>query len=106
MFRRKSAGHTLTQVTVRGGSNFRGSGAAGADGPHRLVCHQNTGELFGGQRAGAIVELRFADALGVAGFALGEGFADADDGSESRGEGRLGFFGYRLVGFAEELAAF
>ena len=39
-------------------------------------------------------------------FAFGEGFADADDGSESRGQGGFGFFGYRFVGFAEELAAF
>src|SRR5450755_4055403 len=106
MFRRKSAGHTLTQVTVRGGSNFRGSGAAGADSPHWLVRHQNTGELFSGQRARAVVELRFADALGVAAFAFGEGFTYANDGGESGGQRGFRFFGYHFVGFAEELAAF
>ena len=47
----------------------------------------------------------WVDALGVARFAFREGFADANDGGESRGQGCLGFFGYHFVGFAKELGA-
>src|SRR6266403_1313514 len=42
------------------GGNFRGRRAARADGPNRFVRNQNTGELFGGQRAGPPVNWRLS----------------------------------------------
>src|SRR5580704_8963532 len=81
---------TLANEPMHGRSNFRGSRVARSDCPDRFVSYQNTGEFLGGQRAGAALKLRLADVFGVPGLAVGKHFANADDGSETGGEGGLG----------------
>src|SRR6266436_4858589 len=86
------------------GGNFRGRSAARADGPDRLVCNQNTGELLRGQRAGAAVELAAENFFGQAGVAFVLSFSQEDDGGEAALQGHQSFFGDVVVGFAKKLA--
>ena len=68
-------------------------GLAGADGPDRLVGDDRLGHLFLGQPGQAAADLGFQHFLRLAGFAFGQGFADADNRLErGRVDGR-GLFG-------------
>src|SRR2546430_15013472 len=70
---------------------FRSSGAVRPNGPYWLVSYQHTRELLRGQRAQAAEELPLANLMSLTGFTLDQGFADTNDGNESRGESCFGF---------------
>src|SRR5439155_16095639 len=93
------------EKAMRLGGNFRGRRAARADGPNRLVCNQNTGELVRGQRAGTTVELAAEDCLGEADVALFLCFSQANDGGQTAFQRHQSFFVDVVVGFAKELAS-
>src|SRR5713226_3696545 len=87
------------------GGNFRGRGAARADGPNGFVSNQNTGELLRCQRAGATVELAAEHLFGEAGVAIFLCFTYANNRSEAAGQGHQGFLGDIVIGLAKKLAA-
>src|SRR4051794_24237765 len=90
---------------------LRGSSRqAGSDRPDRFVSdNQSAVEIGRGPFAGAGSEdraqLTVQDFLGLAGFALGSGLADAGDYGESLLQQRLGPLAYGFVGLAEKLPA-
>src|ERR1700730_3612385 len=94
---------TLAETSMTSAGNFRRRRRPRTNRPHRLVRQQNTGEFVGGQRTGPVAELSEADCFGLAGFAMGEGFAEANDGDEPGSQGGPGLFGDRFVGIGEEL---
>ena len=77
---------TSPQKPMSFGGNFRCRRAARADCPNRFVCHQNTGELLGGQRAGAATELPTENLFGKASVAVFLRLSQADDGCETAGQ--------------------
>ena len=95
----------LAKKSVNIGGHFRCSGAARPNGPYWLVSYQHTRELLRGQRAQAAEELPLANLMSLTEFTLDQGFADTNDGNESRGESCFGFLSHGLVGFAKKLPA-
>src|SRR5260370_10208474 len=87
------------------GGNFRGGGAALADGPNRFVCNQNTGELLRGQRAGAAAELPAENSLGKSGVAVLLSFSQANDGSEAVRQRDQGVLGDLILRLSKKLPA-
>src|SRR5260370_1434133 len=87
------------------GGNFRGGGAARADGPNWFVCNQNTGELLRGQRAGAAAELPAENSLGKSGVAVLLRFSQANDGSEAVRQRDQGLLSHIVIRLAKKLAA-
>src|SRR6202022_2529385 len=75
----------LSQEPMRRCGNFRRSRLARANCPNWLVGYQNTGELFGGQRAWTACKLGLTNFFGAPGFAVLPQFADANDWSQPRG---------------------
>src|ERR1700730_18703635 len=95
---------TLAETSMTSAGNFRRRRLTRTNRPYRFVRQQNTGEFVGGQRTGPVAELGEADSFGLTGFALGKGFADANNGDEPGGQGGLGFLGDGFVGLGEVLA--
>ncbi len=83
-----------------------GGGFAGADGPDGFVGDDRFDQLLLGEAGEAAADLGLEDGLGLAGFAFGEGFTDADDGFEGGGVGGEGLAGDEGVGLFLVLAAF
>src|SRR6267378_7694767 len=88
------------------GGNFGGRGTARANGPDWLVRNQNTGELVGGQRAGATGELPAENFLREASVAVFLRFTQANNGGQAGIERDQRLLGDVVVRFTEELAAF
>ena len=88
---------------MSGGGNFRRGHLSRPNRPNWLVCQQNTGELVGGQRARAVVELALEDFFFEAVRTLFVGFADANDRCEANTKCRKRFLCNVIVGLAENL---
>src|SRR5258708_13580682 len=93
----------LPEKTVYRCGNFRRCRLTRANCPDWLVSYQNTGELFGGQRAGAPGKLSLANLFRASGFSVLQQFADANDGSQSRGKRSFRLFRHIFAGLAEKL---
>src|ERR1700761_3491476 len=90
---------------MRGGGNLWRGGLAGADGPDWLIGYRHRFCVFRDDPYEGERNLFAQDFVGVSCFAVGQNFANADDGDEfvlERG-GELLVDG--LVGFVEVLAA-
>src|SRR5271156_2193578 len=101
---RKSVPGKSSDEAVRGGSLLGCGHAARTDGPNRLVRHQNTGELRGGQTLESAVELAGQHFFHAAPIALGQRFADADDGTQPGAERGAKFAVNLVVGLLEDVA--
>jgi len=81
-------------------------GFAGADGPDGFVGDDDSGGVGGGDAVEGGAELSFVDGVGFAGFALFDGFADAEDWAEAGVECGAEFVVEELVLFADDVASF
>ena len=63
-----------------------GGGAAGADGPDRLVGNDQAGDLVATEAGQGAADLALDDLGGAAGLALGQDLADADDRAHAGAE--------------------
>src|ERR1035437_4432431 len=100
------AAHLGADGAVCVGGDLGGRGLAGADGPDGFVGNHDLGELLFGEPGDALLELSGEHGFGVAALAIGQEFADADDGRESEFERRSGALEDGLIGLVEILAAF
>ena len=76
-------GDFSTDDLVRVDGHLGCGGFAGADGPDRLIGDDDGHGGFRGAASEGAGDLGLEDGFCLAGFALGEDFADADDGPES-----------------------
>ena len=86
------------------GGDLGVGGAAGSNGPNRLVRYDYTGELIGGQRREAAVKLCFQNRFGLSRFPLFQPFPNANNRRKPVLERGGRAFKHRLVGLAEVLA--
>src|SRR5438876_5752905 len=79
-------------------------GAAGADGPHRLVGDEDAAGLVEGEGTQRALELPLHDLQGPVGLALGQRLADADDGRQALIDSRPHLSRHHLLALAEDMA--
>ena len=92
-------------MLVRVDGHLGRGGFAGADGPDGLVGDDDGCGGFGGDAGEGAGDLRLEHLFGFAGFALGENFADADDGNDAVLERGVQLLVDDFVGLGEVLAA-
>ncbi len=90
---------------VRVGGHLGRGGFAGADGPDGLIGNDDGRGHFGGDAGERSGDLGLENLFGFAGFALGEDFADADDGNQAVLERGVELLVDDFVGLGEVLAA-
>ena len=89
---------------MSGGGDFRRRHLARPNRPNWLVCHQDTGEFLGGQRAEAASELALQDFLVWPPLVRASVSPTQTMGVRPAAE-RIRFLGHVFVGLAEKLAA-
>lgn len=93
-------GHPLTQSGVHLLGLLGGGDLAGANGPDGLVCDDNLAPVL--DLVGDGLELGSDDLDGLAGLALLEGLAAAENDAEATVNGRLGLGGDKAVALLED----
>ncbi len=84
---------------------LRGGGLAGADRPDRLISDRHIGDLGAVKSFKAGHQLRGQDLGSIAGFALRQGLAHAQERQEAVAQGSLDLLVDQLVGLAKDVAA-
>ncbi len=101
----QAAGDLAADEQVGFGCHLGRGGLAGADGPDGLVGDDDIFRVFRSDTDKGKRDLLAQDFVGVSSFALGEDFADADDGRELVLERGGQLFVHQLIGLVEVLAA-